>query len=362
MRREVQNGLHHEGFSIKESYPYASMKSQNKQHSNENGKLNQLFLEKVASIIPVPYYWGWTIFAGIVFLCTSIAIFYFENSFSYILTFFILSILMAQQPIIVIWAHKKMKLLKEYLKEIIELPEGEILKWYEDQMATIFDDKKMFVSGVLVTILVHLMGLDQFGFTFQSFYSKAILMTDYILVHILMGAGLYPLLCTALMIYNVSKLPMNINILVSKNLQIKGLLYSKFTICAASVYTVWGCFHLSTPAKLSTVWDISWFSLFALLLLVYFILPQYSIHQMIMKTKKEKLTMFSKQMSAKAKEAFSNPTKDNILCLRNFLDIEHQLDEMCVWPFGSYELLHIVLIVIIPIMVVLLEILFRITR
>ena len=338
------------------------MKSQNKGPSNANGKLHLLFLEKVVSIIPVPYYWGWAIFAGINFLITSMAIFHFENSFTYILSILILSILIAQQPIIVIWAHKKLKQLNEFLHDVIELPEGEILKWYEEQMAIVFDDKRMFASGVLVTILVHLMGLDQFGFTFQSFYSNAILRVDYILAQILMGAGLYPLLCTGLMIYKIGKLPMNINILLSKNLQIKGLLYSKFTICASSVYTVWGCFHLSTPAKLSTVWDIGWFSFFALLLLVYFILPQYSIHQMIMKTKKEKLEIFSRHFAAKAKEAFSSPTRDNILCLRNFLEIEHQLDEMCVWPFASYELLHIVLIVVIPIMVVLLEIVFGIIK
>jgi len=65
-----------------------------------------------------------------------------------------------------------------------------------------------------------------------------------------------------------------------------------------------------------------------------------------------------KEVVCHAKEAFSSPTKDNLLCLRSFLDIKQQLDAMCVWPFGSYEVLHIVLIVIIPILVVLLEIVF----
>ena len=327
-----------------------------------NGKSHQTFLERFVSIIPIPYYWGWAIFGGIIFLVTSFALIYFENSSSYIPSILILSILIAQQSIIVIWAHKRLKQFNEYLLDIIELPESGILKWYEDQMAIVFNAKGMLVSGVLVTVFVHLIGLDKFGFTFQSFYSSAIIEFDYILAQILMGSGLYALFCTALMVYNLSKLPMNMNLLLSKNLQIKGLLYSKFTICAASVYTVWGCFHLSTPAKLSTVWGISWFSFFALLLLAYFILPQYCIHQMIMKTKKERLETFSKKLSANAKEAFSSPTKDNLLCLRSFLDIKQQLDAMCVWPFGSYEVLHIVLIVIIPILVVLLEIVFRVIK
>lgn len=220
----------------------------------------------------------------------------------------------------------------------------------------------MFASGVIINIILHLLGANQFGFTFKSFYSYAILESDYSFTHFFMGFGLYPLFLTALMVHKITKLPLNINVLLSKNLQIKGLLYSKFTICAASVYAAWGLFRLSTPARLTAWQDISLYSFFALLLLSYFILPQYSIHQMIIKTKKEKLEMFSKQVSARAKEAFSNPTKDNISCLRNFLDIEQQLDAMCVWPFGSYEVLHIVLIVIIPFMVVLLEIIFGIIK
>lgn len=347
---------------MEESYPTSMTKNQFEDASKTKVKPRRLFLEGILPIIPVPYYWGWATVAGIIFLCSSIVVFHFENSFSHIPSLFVLSILIAQQPIIVIWAHNKMKLLKDYLQKVIDLPKGDISKWYEDQMAIVFDAKKMFAFGVIMAIYEHLVALDQFGFVFHSFYSYAVLEIDFILAEFLMGVGLYPLLFTGLMVYKISKLPMNINVLLSKNLQIKGLLYSKFTICAASVYAVWGGFNLSTPAKLSTPWRISEFSIFALLLLAYFILPQYSIHQMIMKTKKERLEMFSKRMMDNAKEAFDSPTKKNIYSLRNFLDIERQLDEMCVWPFGSYEVLHIALIVIIPLMVVLLEIIFGIIK
>jgi hypothetical protein len=42
------------------------------------------------------------------------------------------------------------------------------------------------------------------------------------------------------------------------------------------------------------------------------------------------------------------------------LAVKHRLDEMCQWPFGSYELVHIALIVIIPLLVVILEIVFKV--
>ena len=56
-------------------------------------------------------------------------------------------------------------------------------------MAIVFNAKGMLVSGVLVTVFLQLIGLDKFGFTFQSFYSSAIIEFDYILAQILMGSG-----------------------------------------------------------------------------------------------------------------------------------------------------------------------------
>lgn len=343
-------------------HPPNGTDNQVEESPKNRGRSQILFLERFVSIIPVSYYYGWAIFAGIIFISTSAILLYFEKSSAYILSFFILSIMVAQEPVIVIWTHKKMKSFIDYLLDIIQLPESEILKWYEGQMAIVFNEKRMSAMGVFYSIFSYFVDIDQFGFIFKSFYSQTIYELDYFFMHFFTGIGLYILLCTALMVYRIGKLPMNINVLLSKNLQIKGSLYSKFTICAASVYAVSGFFSLSTPAKLNSLWKVGVYSFFAVLLLAYFILPQYSIHQMIMKTKNEKLGMLSKLLTSKAEEAFSNPTEDNISYLRDFLDIENQLNEMCVWPFGSYEILHIVLIVIIPFVVVVLEIIFRVIK
>jgi hypothetical protein len=177
-----------------------------------------------------------------------------------------------------------------------------------------------------------------------------------------MGASLYTLIATAFMVYKMGKLPLRVSVLLSKNIQFKGVLYSKFTLCAACVYLIWGFFHMSTPSGLSTLQSKLWFSSFAVLLCAYFILPQYSLHQMMIETKKEKLGMFSSRLKDKAEEAIRNPTKENASILKNMLDIQCQLDEMCKWPFGYYEILHIVLIVIIPLIVVALEIKFGVIK
>jgi hypothetical protein len=346
---------------MEDPYQYGEAELQN-YHPIERKDLKKIHLERILSIIHLPYYLGAALIGGVIFVSSSIIIIHFENSIWYVVPTFLLSLLVVQESVIVIWAHGKIKLFKEYLMDIVELPEEEIAKWYDAQETIIFNDKRMFATGILITVIVHILGLDYFGFTFNRFYSYTTIEIDYLLAHYLMGVGLYTLFATAIMVLRMTKLPLNINIFLSKNLKIKGLFYSKFTICAASVYVVWGLFHLSTPIKLSTLQSAIWFSFFAVLLLAYFILPQYSIHQMMVKMKEEKIAMLSSKLKPRAEAAFANPTKDNISCLTDLLYFEHLLDERCAWPFGSYEILHIALIVIIPFMVVFFEIIFGIMK
>ena len=80
------------------------------------------------------------------------------------------------------------------------------------------------------------------------------------------------------------------------------------------------------------------------------------------KAKRDNLGTFSAILRSTAQEALKNPTRQNIICLRAIIDIQRQIDDMCQWPFGIYEILHIVLIVIIPLVVVLLEIIFEVVR
>ncbi|MCX6676398.1 MAG: hypothetical protein NTU95_00445 [Methanothrix sp.] len=319
-------------------------------------------LERAISVLPLPYNWAGASVGALFFLNSIIIMALLEKSFAHITSYFILSTLIAQQIIIVVWAHEKILNLRDIFIYIIELPALEVARWHESQELDIFNDRRMILTGVSTTIIAIKLGLDQLGFTSQPYYSYVFVKIYYYLAHYLMGAGLYVLIATALVVYNMGKLPLRVNVIISKNIRFKGVLYSKFTLCSASVYIAWGLFHLSTPLKLSTLPSILWFSSFAILLCAYFILPQYSIHQMMIKTKKEKLKIFSAYLRDNAEEALLNPTKENASRLKNMLDIQCQLDEMCQWPFGSYEVLHIALIIIIPLVVVILEIIFGIIK
>lgn len=319
---------------------------------------DRIHLERIASFLPVPYYMGWLIIAVAYFLISNLFIIYYEKSVVYLLPSLMLSVLIFQQSIMIIWAKNKLDHIDEILSDIIDLPQDKLHEFWNEQMSFIFSDKKMVFSGILMNILTHLVYLDDFGYPYKTIYSYTFIKLGYYFVHYFMGAGLYLLFASALSIYYFSKLPLNINVLITKKIQFIGLLYSKFTACATSIYISWGIFYMTNPNRLSPMLSIIWFSCFAIILLFYFITPQYRIHQMTIDAKRIYLDGFSIKLRPTVKEALINPNRQNILCLRAIIEIQQQIDAMSEWPFGIYEILHIVLIIIIPFIVVVLELIF----
>jgi hypothetical protein len=221
-------------------------------------------LERITSAIPLPYCWGWAIISGAFLLSSLVAVFFLERSFAYFFPFLLLSILMFQQPVMIQWAQGQIRLFRDNIVEVADLPKEEIVAWYETQEAIIFNDKGMFASAILVYLIEYLI-YQFFGFPFSSIYSYVIFGILFYSANFFVGAGAYFLISTALMVHNMGKLPLNINMILSDSIKPKGMFYSKLTICAVSVYLVWGIFNLSTPIGLMFLPSILWYSSFALL-------------------------------------------------------------------------------------------------
>ncbi len=319
------------------------------------GQSRKTHIEKFISLIPVPYYLGWLLLASSFLLIPYLALLQYEESLTYIDVYFIISVIIALEGISITWAHKRIDSFKEVLVNIIELPKDVIIKSYERQEADIFNDKRMIIFAIIFIIFVHVTGIDYHAISLHSGISNFIFKFEYYFAVYLEGAGLYILIMTALAVHKIGLLPLRIDALFS-DFQAIGILYSKFTILAVSVYIVWGFFHIIVPPQFSSLQMIFWFLGFAILLFAYFILPQYSIHRMMISTKKEKMEMFSSQLRAALDESLGTPTEKNASYLKDMFSIQNQLNQMCEWPFGPREIAYIFLIIIIPLIIVLLEI------
>jgi hypothetical protein len=318
-------------------------------------------LEKFISLIPAPYYLGWLLLAAAFFSISCLVLMLFEKSLVYIDGFLIISAIIGLQGTAINWAHNRIKSFYDILPNIVNLSRETIKRSFEKQEDDIFDDKKMVIFASIFIIFVHISGIDYHAVSFSSSISDIIFKLGYYFAVYIEGAGLYILIMTAWTVHKIGKLPMQVSALFS-DFHAIGILYSNFTIYAASAYVMWGIFHMIVPPQFSSLKMILWFSSFAILLFAYFILPQVSIHSMMKSTKKEKIQMFSSQMSAALEEPFRNPNKENASYLKDMLLVQTQMNQMCDWPFGAYEILQIALILIIPLIVVLIEIFYGIIK
>jgi hypothetical protein len=318
-------------------------------------------LEKFISFIPVPYYWGWSLIAFAFLSASCLILMQFEGSFEHIDIFLILSVIIALEGPAISWAHKKMKIFEDVLVNIADLPEDAIIRSLKEHEAEIFDDRKMIIFAAFFIAFVHMLGIDYHAVSFSSALSYIAFNSGYYFAVYLEGVGVYALVMTAWTVHSIGKLPMKFNVLLSDFQEI-GILYSKFTIYAACAYVAWGIFHMVVPPLFSSWQMISWFSGFAVVLLAYFTVPQYSIHRMMASTKKEKIDMFSSQMRAALDGSSWTPENENTSYLKDMLSVQNQLHRMCEWPFGAHEMLRIALVILIPLIIVLLEIRFGIIK
>jgi hypothetical protein len=163
-----------------------------------------------------------------------------------------LSILISFQSIGVIWARNKMKLFEDTFINIVEWPKEDMKKLYGRQVAIIFDDKKMIIVGICAVIIAYVMGADHYGFPFQGFLNIFFKIIYYFAIYT-MGIGLHVMIMTASAVHKIGRLPLTANVLFSKDIQAIGILYSEFTIYAASIYITWVIFLISTPLKLPSL-------------------------------------------------------------------------------------------------------------
>ena len=323
-------------------------------HMAVSNKGHKIHLERILCIISFPYYCGGIILGGASFLISFAILLFFEKSYQLIWVFLMLSALISLQSVGVIWARNKMKLFEDTFINIVEWPKEDMKKLYGRQVAIIFDDKKMIVAGICAVIIAYVLGADHYGFPFQGLPNIFFKLIYYFAIYT-MGIGLYVMIMTALAVHKIGRHLLTANVLFSKDIQAIGILYSEFTIYATIIYIMWVIFLILTPLKLPSLERTIGFLIFAVLLCAYFILPQRGIHQMMVRTKREKTDTFSSQLRAVADDTFKDPSDVNVLSLTDLLDIQCRLDEMGEWPFSFYEILHIALITIIPLIVLSLE-------
>lgn len=320
--------------------------------------------EKLVSKIPFPYPITWLIIGGLVFFVHFLTLQFYEESMKLLEVSIILSILICFEGGVIIWASKELAKFYTVLSNVVDLSKEDIIKWYNEQLKNVFNNKRAFIVGLIIAsgILLTVNLNPSWPSWFISSNAKISFNFLLLVVAYLMGAGLYVMIMTAVLVDSISKLPLRISIYQHPTTSIKalGYLLLKFSFCGVIVYSLWISAILYSPLakNFNNPIILLWIITLGIIILSYFIIPQYKIHKIMVNEKHEKLRKLSSHSDEAIEPVTKGPTAKNTDRLRGLLEIQQHLNGIEDWPFNMKSIISLLSAVIIPILAVIINIIF----
>lgn len=269
-----------------------------------------------------------------------------------------------------IYCSRALKDFQLVLPNFINLPDSsDVGRWFQEQLGAILNSKWMGFLGSAVAVgIVSTVAYVTEWYSFpHSWFGNNIYLKLYLtivlgIVSFCMGAHVWLLFATALFVRRLGKIKIvKVSIYQHPSTSVKaiGTLFFKFSFSALGIYILWILAVLSSPLKEEVGYAIlGWIIVMGILLVAYFVFPQYEIHKIMSELKHEKMRSFSKYLESSLESAIESPTSENVTRLKELFELQKHLDGMDDWPFNIQQILSILGAIIIPILLVILKILF----
>ncbi len=311
------------------------------------------FQEKISSYFKLPYPIPWLLFSCLLIYLHYLAMHDYTDITS-ILPYAILGALPCILPTASIWFSKLLERFTPSMLMFIYDKNNNCLEWYESEIRSIFNNKRMCQSGLAMVILM-------LPIAFNSpllpvFYSSIV---TYILiiisVNFFAGAMIYNMIRIWVMIYRLGRAnQIKVSVYQHPLTSVKavGKLMSKLSFTMIGIYIFGISYQIFTEPAPSIIFVCGFFGIFVLL---FFLGPQIEIHKIMSKMKHERLMTFSEHLEESLQKVSSNPNRANLQKVRELFGIQQSLNKMGEWPFDTKLLLTIITTLALPIVIVLIQ-------
>ncbi len=324
--------------------------------------LTEIFLEKLVKWTKLPYYVSWFLVAEFLFLIHFILLIITSTSNKYLILNLILSVVFAWIIIEVIWAYKRFDSFFMVLKTIFADEEFKIKRWYISRLKVAFSYKGILITGFIFVLVFGtiLFKFGQYGFWLGS---EVVLYYDYFFYGLALFAGgmsQYIFYSLSIFIYNLAKLPFKNNVFTysSSNITYIGKLLLEIGIGGIGLLCL-----ASLMVYLSPLHKYIYFYYLLLLFLIsaifWFFFFFLKIHKILLVRKHARIDAISVHMEKAIEDAIVNPNSEIIKRVKELKGLLTEINKMPVWPFNMKTLLSFLSTVIIPIIIVILQIVFR---
>ncbi len=262
----------------------------------------------------------------------------------------------------VVYIEQQLDQLADVFPELVKEDEKTTKRWVRRWYHRIFWSlKPHLICGILCGILFTMASIVPVKEFYSSTISRSYALVLAFILGMLCGSGLWVIIGIARM---MSSLARDVRVRVSifdtsaSPLRAAGNMLWKTSLVASIVYLlgISPVFVCGMKLGLSTLFVYVGFGLF---LILYFVIPQMNVHRALVRVKRMKMRSLVEQIDNSFDKVAQAPTPENIGQLRDLFHLQHVVHKKSEWSFGISEILAIMGTVIIPIIVFVLDRIFK---
>lgn len=314
------------------------------------------FFKRLPSKLGVDYRTFWILCAEYFFALYFLAVYWFDEPKALVPALFVVSLLNAFTPI----AHvKSSEILERFyipISQVVKCDKKEFYKWFKKEMEILYYSKQNLACSITGAILFGISTYLILGFPYKSRVANITLFINSILIGLL-GGPLYRFtIVSAIFVLKLARFPIRIYIYNHPSASVKliGRLLLNFAMFYATpAYSM--CVVIAilvSPLKLT---QMIWIIAGALIVLLYFFVPQWGLHKAMYAHKQNLMHKVSVAADKVIHEWTSNPMPETLAQFTKLCELEERIAKMDEWPFNAAWLASLLTTLIIPMLLAILQ-------
>ncbi|MBS1553337.1 MAG: hypothetical protein JSU09_00300 [Bacteroidetes bacterium] len=239
---------------------------------------------------------------------------------------------------------------------------NEMENWYAEKMSWIFHGYRPIIAGILFASLVELtVGSLINSFNQSNEFLLYFRMTYRLIGFFFLGLSIWSLANVLLLPSQLLrfKFKPRLSSLSGIGLQALGSAFLKMSLITIVCF-IFLVFNILVSPLNDNVVILIWVGVGTVLIFCFFLLPQLGIHRIMALEKRQQLVSFSNHLEDALSKSMINPSAENMQRLKEMFELQSYLKSLNDWPFNVSAFWQLVSALLIPLLLVVLQIIFRV--
>ena len=243
----------------------------------------------------------------------------------------------------------------------IDQDKKEFRNWYGKKLKWCLEGNWPIVCGIVFVVIqeVTVGSIVKSSVTFNQPFLQVLWVAYLIIGFFILGYGLWAMLNVAIIPLQLArfKMKVSLNQIQGIGLQALGTAYFKMALSISVSFLILILMVIASPLSGETT-VLAWEIVAAVIIFSFFLLPQLGVHNIMALEKKKSLTKLAVPLEEAIQQSVNSPTSENMMRLKELLELQHHIKSMNDWPFNVNTLWQLLTALLIPLLLAVLEILF----